>query len=308
MDGGAEDQAIYTLDGFNISDPLTGRFETRLSVESVRAIEVSTGRFSPEFGKGSAGAVAIKTVMGDDKFRYSATNFVPGFETRKGLQFGSWTPRLGISGPLWRGRAWFSDSLETQYDALIVEELPKGSDRSSTWRSSNLVRTQVNLTPGNILYAGFLASRSSSNRIGLSVLDPPETTVDRRSRQWFFNLKDQIYLADGALVEFGYALNRTFGREIPQGQGMLQLTPEGRRGNQFVDAIRFAGRDQLVSNLYLPAMNWAGTHRLKLGLDLDRVQYRQDVRRTGFEQFRENNILVRHVVFGGSGAFERAQF
>ena len=107
MDGGAEDQAIYTLDGFNISDPLTGRFETRLSVESVRAIEVSTGRFSPEFGKGSAGAVAIKTVMGDDKFRYSATNFVPGFETRKGLQFGSWTPRLEISGPLWRGRAWF---------------------------------------------------------------------------------------------------------------------------------------------------------------------------------------------------------
>jgi len=31
LDGGAEDQAIYTLDGFNISDPLTGRFETRLS-------------------------------------------------------------------------------------------------------------------------------------------------------------------------------------------------------------------------------------------------------------------------------------
>jgi len=40
INGGAENQVLYTLDGFNITDPLTGRFETRMSVEAVRSIQV----------------------------------------------------------------------------------------------------------------------------------------------------------------------------------------------------------------------------------------------------------------------------
>src|SRR5260370_2805083 len=59
FNGGAENQVLYTLDGFNVSDPLTGTFSTRLSVESVRSLDFLSGRYSPEFGKGSAGALAI---------------------------------------------------------------------------------------------------------------------------------------------------------------------------------------------------------------------------------------------------------
>ena len=51
FNGGAENQVLYTLNGFNIGDPLTGRFDTKLSVEAVRSLEFSTGRFSPEFGR-----------------------------------------------------------------------------------------------------------------------------------------------------------------------------------------------------------------------------------------------------------------
>jgi hypothetical protein len=52
-----ENQVLYTLNGFNISDPVSGRFTTRLPVESVRSVEYSSGRYSAEFGKGSAGAL-----------------------------------------------------------------------------------------------------------------------------------------------------------------------------------------------------------------------------------------------------------
>jgi hypothetical protein len=44
--GSLPNQVAYTLDGFNISDPLTGRFTTHLNVDSVRSVEYSTGRFS----------------------------------------------------------------------------------------------------------------------------------------------------------------------------------------------------------------------------------------------------------------------
>jgi hypothetical protein len=300
LNGGAEEQTLYTLDGFQVNDPLTGRFESRVSVESVHSMEVSG--FNPaEFGKGAAGTLAIKTSTGGDRFRYSGTNFVPGIENRKGLVLGGWTPRFNFEGPLRKGRAWFSDSIDFQYDKHIVEELPKGQDRTNSIRLSNLLRNQFNLTPSNILYTGLLTSFWTAPRNGLGVLDPEETTLDRRTRQWFFNIKDQMYFGRGALFEIGYAANRTFGREIPQGHGLLVITPDGRRGNSFLDATRKAGRDQFLANVFLPSFTLLGGHQIKVGVDIDSVNYWQDVRRTGYMYLRADNTVSRSVAFGGTG-------
>jgi outer membrane receptor protein involved in Fe transport len=308
INGGAEDQVMYTLNGFNLTDPLTGRFESRLSVESVQSVEITSGNLAAEFGKGSAGTMAVQTRTGDDKLRYSATNFVPGFENRKGFYIGGWTPRLNLSGPIRRGRAWFSNSFDTQYIKTVIEDLPQGEDRISAWRLSNLLHTQVNLTPSQILYTGFLANFWTAPRTGLSVLDPLETTVDRRSRQWFFHVKDQVYLTSRALVEFGFAANRTFGREIPQGQELYALTPFGKHGNFFSDAIREAGREQWMANTFLPSFRAHGHHQFKAGVDFNRVSYSQNVRRTGYENFDEAGKRLRRTMFGGNGRLERSNY
>ena len=306
LNGGSEEQILYTLDGFQLNDPLTGRFDSRVSVEAVQSIDIAGGAMAAEYGKGSAGTLSITTKSGDDRFRYSGTNFVPGLENRKGLMIGSWTPRFNLSGPMWKGRAWFSDNLTVLYNKQVVEELPKGEDRTTSWRISNHLHNQVNLTPSNILYAGFLATTWTQPRSGLSVLDPRETTVDRRSRQWFFHVKDQIYFHRGALLEFGYGGNRTFAREIPQGHGLYQFFPDGKRGNYFNDSIRSASRDQILANVVLPSFSALGAHQLKGGFDLNRVNYEQDARRTGYENYRADSTLLRRVLFLGSGAVERS--
>ncbi|MBK5294896.1 MAG: TonB-dependent receptor [Acidobacteriia bacterium] len=306
--GGGEEQVMYTLNGFNVSDPLTNRFDTRLSVESVQELTIASGNLAAEFGKGSAGTMALRTRSGDDKLRYGATNFVPGIENRKGLTIGDWTPRLNFSGPIRRGRAWFSDSVDVVYTKTVITDLPKGEDRISSWRLSNLLTGQVNLSPSNILYTGFLATVWTAPRTGLSVLDPYETTVDRRSRQWFAYVKDQIYFGRSTVLEVGYAANRTFGREIPQGQELAQFTPDGKRGNHFIDAVRNSGRDQIIANGFLPTFVWNGGHQLKAGMDLDRVGYSQDVSRTGYEYFNQDGIRMRQTLFGGSGQLARSNY
>ncbi len=308
INGGGEGQVMYTLNGFNISDPLTNRFDTRLSTESVQELSIASGNLAAEFGKGSAGTVALRTRTGDDKVRYGATNFVPGVENRKGLIIGDWTPRFNLSGPIRRGRAWFSDSVDVVYTKTVITDLPKGDDRVSSWRLSNLLTGQVNLTPSNILYTGFLATGWTAPRTGLSVLDPFETTIDRRSRQWFTYVKDQIYLGRSAVLEVGYAANRTFGREIPQGHQFARYTPDGKRGNHFIDAVRNSGRDQIVASAFLPTFTWLGGHQLKGGMDLDRVHYSQDVARTGFEYFSQDGLRVRRTLFGGSGRLRRINY
>lgn len=306
LNGAAEDQVLYTLNGFNLNDPLTGRFESRLSVESVHSVEVTSGNLPAEFGKGSGGALAIRSQPGDDRMRYSATNFFPGFENRKGWMIGDWTPRLGLSGPIRRGRAWLSNSADVQYVKTVVRELPKGEDRYSGIRLSNLLSTQINLSPSHILHAGFLTNFWNSARTGLTALDPLETTIDRRSRQWFFHVKNQLYLRNRTLIEVGYAANRTFGREIPQGHRMLAFTSHGKRGNYYIDGTRKAGREQVLVNVFLPSFSAAGSHQVKTGVDLDHLAYWQDVRRTGFENYSNGGLRTTRTIFGGNGRARRA--
>jgi hypothetical protein len=308
INGGTQEQVLYTLDGFNLNDPLTGRLESRLSVEAVQLLEVSSGAIPAEFGKGSAATLAVKTASGDDKLRYSGTNFIPGVGVRKGVAIQDWTPRLGLSGPIRKGRAWFSDSADVQYIKNLIEQLPAGQDRTASWRLSNLLRGQVNLTPSNILFAGFLLNYYFAPLSGLGVLNPPSTTIDQRSRQWFFDIKDQIYFHRGALLEIGFASNQTFGREIPQGHGLYILTPDGNQGNFYVDSLRKGARDQLLGNLFLPSIRWKGSHQVKLGVDLDRLGYWQNIRRTGFVNYHLDGTPVSRVVFAGNGLLNRSNY
>jgi hypothetical protein len=305
FNGGAAEQTYWTLDGFNVTDPLSGRFDTDLSVEAARSLTLSSGRYSAEYGKGSAGTLAIQTGMGDDQFRYAATNFVPGVENRKGLIIGDWRPRVNVSGPIVKGRAWFFNSLNAEYSKHVVEELPKGEDRTTRYGFSNLLHGQVNLTPSNIFSSGILLSAFQAPRNGLSVLDPPETTVDQRARQAFFHVKDQQYFSSGLVLEFGYARNSTFGRDIPQGPDLYILTPQGRLGNYFSDARRWSTRNQWLANAISPSFSLWGTHTLKGGVDVNSLEYRQNTHRTGYERWSLRGTPLNRVLYAGNGAFRR---
>ena len=308
FNGGAANQIYWTLDGFNAADPLTGRLQAPLNVEVVRSATLSSGRYSAEHGKGSAGTMALETEMGGDRFRYTASNFVPGVEMKKGLTLGNWRPHAKVSGPIRAGRAWFAGSFDGEYGQTVVEELPQGQDRSRAYALSNLARLQWNVTDSNTLRAGVLTSGANTQYTGLGPLDPIETTRDTRFRQYFFHVKNQLYLQPGLLFEAGYAQNRTFGRETPQGSKALVFTPFGRTGNWFVDGSRWTNRHQWLTSVLLPSFTWHGEHQVKAGADLNRLEYRQDVRRTGFERQGLDGRLLRRVAFGGSGRFSEDNF
>src|SRR5262249_36051567 len=151
FNGGAANQANYTLDGFNISDPVTGRLETRVNIETIQAMSVDSSRYSAENGRGSAGVLDLQTKMGDDRLRFNGTNFIPGLSSYGGLHFNKWTPRLEFSGPLAKGRAWFHNGFDAFYSDDTVRGLPGGQNRTHGLTTSDLSRFQVNLSPANIL-------------------------------------------------------------------------------------------------------------------------------------------------------------
>ncbi len=304
INGAGENQVLYQLNGFNITDPITGQFQTVLAVEGIRSMDLATGRYSPEFGKGSAGVLNVSTETGTDRFHYTTTDFIPGLSVQQGLHLGNWYPRVGVSGPIVKGRAWFSDTFESEYTESLVTGLPSGQDTRSGWAGSNLLHTQVNLTPSNLLYADFLLNVDNESRVGLGPLNPVSTTSTVHTRQYFGSLKDQKYFGHGMLVEFGYAHNEFSDSASPQGPNLYLIAPQGNTGNYFVNSNQGASRDQVLLHAYLPKFQFAGSHQIEAGADADWIGYTGDFRRTGYQVLGTSGQLILQTLFPTPASFQ----
>src|ERR1700683_2328099 len=124
--GARQGQTEILLDGFEIKDPANGSFTPRLNVDAIQEATVETGGYGAQFAHAGAGVLMLDTNAGDDKWRFGATNFIPGFSIDHGVHFGNWYPRVTYSGPLKKGRAWFSEALSVQHSFSVVNGLPTG--------------------------------------------------------------------------------------------------------------------------------------------------------------------------------------
>ena len=302
IEGSSENQVLFLLNGFNITDPISGDFRTALAVEGIRTVDLTTARISPQYGAGSAGVLAINTESGTDAFHYTATDFIPGLKLQQGLRLGNWYPRVGFSGPIARGRSWFSDTLDSGYDQSLITDLPRGQNTRSGWSVSNLLHTQTNLTPSNILFTDFLAYVDREGHVGLGPLNPIPTTPDMHTREFFGSIKDQAYFGH-TLVEFGYAHNDFLDTQTPLGQSLYIISPQGARGNYFVDSTQSAARDQGLADVYLPRFEFAGSHQIQLGGDAEWLHYSGDFHRTGYQVLGLTGQLLSQTVFGPPALF-----
>jgi hypothetical protein len=107
----------------------------------VQEVEWSSDRMPAE-DKGSAGTVEIATEMGDDRWRFGATNPIPSVDTTGGLHLNHWSPRLMTPGPIKKGRLWFHTALDPFYTVDTVPSLPRGQNRTSNFTMSDLTRFQ----------------------------------------------------------------------------------------------------------------------------------------------------------------------
>jgi hypothetical protein len=308
FNGGQTNQTNYTLDGFNISDPVTGRLDARINIDTIQSMEVQTSRFSAENGRGSAGVLDLKTKTGDDRLRFAGTNFIPAFSSEGGVHLNKWTPRLELSGPIVKGRAWFHNGFDTFYSDDTVNGLPKGQNRARGVTASDLSRFQVNLTPGNTLTGSFLLNRADLDREGLSFTNPSEATTNLTQSMYHSTIRDQWYFAGGLLLDAGFADTRGVLRNTPQGTSLYEITPEGNRGNYFSGQARHFYRQQAVSNLFVPARQWHGSHHLKFGVDFEREAFHQQVLRHDYVVLREDDSIARQVTFTGNPFLGKKNF
>ncbi len=306
--GAASNQTLYSLDGFDISQPVSGLLDLRVSTDAVRSVEVLTSRYSAATGWASGGVVNLDTGMGDDHFRFFATDFVPSFQNRRGFHIDNTTPRFTFSGPILKGKAWFYEAVEGEYDYNIFTELPAGQDTDHYWRWSNLTRAQINITQQNRLIASYLYNHSNEDHAALSLIQPLSTTTYQLKSADLATLKDQNTFSSGVLFEAGLSFLQFISDATPLGTLPYLQLPGTASGNYYLTSSSTVRRFEGLTNLYLPVFPWHGTHQITLGGAVERTSDDQFARRQPFDIETFTHVLVRSVSFTGPPSFEQDLF
>ncbi len=312
FNGAAANQTNYTLDGFNISNPVTGALDARINIDTVQSMQVLDSRYSADNGRGSGGVLNLTTRIGDDHWRFIGTNFIPSVATDHGLHINKVTPRVDLSGPLKKRRVWINTGFDAFYSADLISGLPSGQNRTTSLTADGITRLRADLKPGNILTGSFLWNLNDQTHNGLNFLNPVQTTTNSRQTTYMSTVRDQHYFG-GALLDVGIADTRGYLRSLPQGDALYEITPFGSLGNYYVSTDRHFFRQQAVASLFLPTVHWHGAHLLKFGVDVEREGFHQAMLLHDYEVLQADNSLARFVTFAGSpferrNNFEEAQY
>jgi hypothetical protein len=280
----------YLLDGFEVGDPVSGALTSRFNVDAARAAEVQTGRVGAAYAHSGASILSLETPDGDDRWRFGTTNPAPGINIQEGTHLGNWYPRFTFSGPLQRGRFWFSNSISVQHTFGVVKEQRAGTNTSEEWAGDNLLRLQYNITPKHILHASFLYNRAYDTNFGLDSLDPQSTTVTADQRRAFVSLKDQIWLYD-TLFELGVAADGGVLDYTPQGSQPYVLLINGTTGNYFQRLHQRGRRLQAVASMTAGSRHWHGTHQIAAGVNAAGLLLRQSAQRGDIDALQATNAI-----------------
>ena len=266
-------QTVTLLDGFNVTQPANGQLLVRVSTDAFRSIQVEPAREPAEDGKGSGGVLNLNTGIGDDHFRFFATDFIPSVQDKHGWRFDQFLPRLTFSGPLRKRKMWFYNAFDGEYDNFVNTGLPAGQDNDHALRLGNLSKVQTNVTRRDILTSSFLVNYLHDQYPYLSPQTPQLANPKDVESAYVASVKDQHYFGGGELLEAGLALDEYNVRLSPYGTSPDELTPTTTFGNYYFSDRTRARRWQALASLYLPTREWKGRHDFKLGVDLDRISY-----------------------------------
>ena len=262
-------QNSYTVNGADITDPVSGNLAFDIPLEAAANVHVEDNPYSAEFGKTSGGASNLETKSGGDKIKIGAARVFPVFHQIIGGKIDSFRPRLTFSGPLIRKRLSFLQSFEYRFSRTYVPSQAPPRDNATAEAFNSFTQLDLNLNKRNTLkFAGALFPEKK-RFVGLNTFNPQETAANTKQRGELVSISEQSIFPDDSFLSSVLAF-KTFAFDVfGQGTTPLTLAPEGNAGSYFGDTRRSSQRWQWQEQYFARTLNFHGQHSLKFGGELD---------------------------------------
>ena len=276
MNGARSDQSSLVVNGINMTDPVTGGFAVRLPLEAIERITVHSGASVAAFGSATGSVTDVVVRPGQDRLAVQVQNVIPRlrFTDNSVRGIDSFTPRMRVSGPIRKGRAWFSDAASYRFVRSRVDELyPLDESEQIVESFDALSQTDYAIADGHHLAATLLWFPSDIDNAGIDTLHPFDATPDIEQRGWSAEMSSRSVLSNGTALATSLA-SRQYNVDIePKHGSTSHVTVGGVRGNYFNRFDRSSRRDDLRSTFSRFLQNGAGSHLLKVGGQLAHTTY-----------------------------------
>jgi hypothetical protein len=282
--GARATQSQYLMDSFEVGDPVSGALTIPIIVDALRTAEVETGRFGAEFAHPGASILKFESPDGDDRWRFNATDFIPGLNVQQGVRLGNYYPRITFSGPLVAGKLWFLQSFSFDHTLNVERDIPQGSNTSEQWSGDSFSRLLWHIAPNDSLHFTLLYNNGSDTNVGLDSLHPQSTTLDVPSNRIFASIKNQLWW-NHTLFEVGFAEDRINRDFDPQGNAPYLLLVNGAQGNFFQRSDQLSKRHQFFADGIRPGTHWHGLHTFSAGTNISVVLLNQSSTRGEIQAF-----------------------
>lgn len=306
LKGARTGQSAYTINGVDVTDPVSGNLAFDIPLEAAAAVQVEENPYSAEFGRLTGGATNLETKGGGNKFKLGATRFFPIFHNFLGGALDSFRPRLTLSGPIIRDRVFFLQSFEYRFSRIYVPSLASGHD-SSTSKNFNSF-TQIDLIANKNNRFKFIAALfpQKTNYFGLNTFNPQEATPNLKQHGDLFSISEQAIFGDASFLNSSLSYHGSKVDVFAQGSEPLTVLPDGNTGNSFADAHHQTGRVQWQETYFAKTFQLAGQHSFKLGTELDWTNLSGLFHSRSILIRRRDQTLSQRIDFAEDGTVARA--
>ena len=306
FNGTRPSQSTLLVNGTNATDPVTGQFAVELPLSVIDTVEVHAIPYSAEFGQVSGAVANVRTIAGDDHWDVDIGSLIPKPRFRNGTLMGisTATPRVKVSGPLHRGRAWFSQAFSYRFVRSQVKEEIPGDDEEIVEGFDVFTQIDVKLSDRHSITGTLSVFPTDVENMGIDSLHPAFASPDTEIGGWNVAIADELATSSNTLWQTQFALRGFDVAVRPKGTGPAQLTPDGLRNNYFNEIDR-QSRQLELGIARLQSWRW-GTqeHVVKVGGQLFATSF-DGIDRSGPIDVRgADGRLLKRITFRGPGELD----
>jgi hypothetical protein len=266
ISGAPEYRSTMLVNSVDVSDPATASFGATVPIDIVETVRVYKSPFLAEYGRFSAGVVAVTTRRGGDRWHYELNDPTPEFRIRSGHIHGirGFTPRFAATGPVARN-LFFAGAMSFELRKRPVYPLPFPYNEEKQQSVNTHLQFDYVPRPDHLVTLTLHGVPQRANYVGLNFYTPQPAAPSWTAHEYRAALSDHLELGRGFLLDSTVALSESRARTGAQGDVPLTLTPVTSLGNYPFRSDRTARRGQWVEILSLPPQTAWGRHQIKLG-------------------------------------------
>ena len=268
--GARAGQSRFTVNGADVTDPVSGQPIFEIPLEAVNNIKVEENPYSAEFGQFTGGFTQLQTKGGANKFDFRVSRLFPTFGGFFRGKIESFRPRVTVSGPIVKDKLFFLQSFEYRFRREENPDLPEGADFRKIERVTSFTQFDYTINKTNQLKVYFSMFPQKTQFANINFFNPQASTYNVKQRGYIASISEQAVFKNTSFLTstFNY-FNADFDI-FGNGGDDYTVVSDFNRGNYFGDLRRKSNRFQLSETYYFAPFDFKGKHSLKIGGEFNR--------------------------------------